>query len=117
MEAEWRDLVGKAIGVPLPAPGEERAERQQEVGSPGHPSAQVRRGPAQIRSVAREILQGVVFQPAVWSQTLALFENQVMPNTLLALTEASVLVLEEEPALVRKSEQIGLIIAGCPGRP
>jgi ABC-type phosphate/phosphonate transport system permease subunit len=34
-----------------------------------------------------ESLLGVVFQPAVWTQTLALFDHQVAANTLLALAD------------------------------
>jgi hypothetical protein len=114
MELEWHSLVGKAIGVPPPVPGEERAESQQELTLLATLPPKFAEGLRKYGLYTGEILQGVVFQPAIWTQTLALFENQVMPNTLLALTEASVLVLEEEPALVRKSEQIGLIITRIP---
>ena len=38
----------------------------------------------------------------------------MLPNTLVALTEASVLIMAEEAALVRKSEQFGLIITRLP---
>jgi hypothetical protein len=114
MEAEWRDLVGKAIGVPSPAPGEERTAGAQAAALLATLPPKFAEGLRKYGLYTGESLQGVVFQPAVWSQTLALFENQVMPNTLLALTDASVLVLEEEPALVRKSEQIGLIITRFP---
>jgi hypothetical protein len=61
-----------------------------------------------------EKLLGVTFQPAVWKENLIAFDEQLIPNTLLALTEASVLILAEESALVRKSEQFGLIITRLP---
>jgi hypothetical protein len=50
----------------------------------------------------------------VWKENLIAFDEQLIPNTLLALTEASVLILAEESALVRKSEQFGLIITRLP---
>ena len=67
MEAEWRDLVGKAIGVPLPAPGEERTEGEQESTLLATLPPKFAEGLRKYGLYTGEILQGVVFQPAVWT--------------------------------------------------
>ena len=114
MDAEWRDLVGKAIGMPTLAPDEEAAASEQTQALLQSVPAKFAEGLRKYGLYTGETLLGTVFQPAVWTQTLGLFDQQVTPNTLLALTDASVLVLEEESALVRKSEQFGLIITRIP---
>lgn len=57
-----------------------------------------------------EVLQAVTFQPAVWQHHLMSFDEQVVPDTLVALTSASVLILSEEKAFVRRSDELGLLI-------
>jgi hypothetical protein len=114
MEPEWRNLVGKAIGVPGPAPDIEIVESEHDQALLESLPPKFAEGLRKYGLYTGETLLGAVFQPATWTQTLVVFDQQVMPNTLLALTGASVLVLQEEPALVRKSEQFGLIITRIP---
>lgn len=114
MDTEWRDLVGRAIGIPPLAPGEERVESEQETAMLEPLPAKFAEGLRRYGLYTGETLLGLVFQPGAWEHTLLLFEEQVAPNSLLALTSASVLVLQEETALVRKSEQYGLIITRIP---
>jgi hypothetical protein len=118
MQHEWHELVAAAIGVTLPTP----EEREEE----GHTFAEQEMmllalvpdkfvdGIGRYGLYTGEKLLGVVFQPAVWKQNLIAFDEQLLPNTLVALTEASVLIMAEESALVRKSEQFGLIITRLP---
>jgi len=61
-----------------------------------------------------EILHGAVFQPPIWDKHWALFPKQITANTLLALTNASVIVIDEDRALVRKSQQYGYRITRIP---
>jgi hypothetical protein len=114
MDAEWRDLVGRAINVRPLTPEEERTESEHDQVLLQSVPAKFADGLRKYGLYTDETLLGTVFQPGIWSQTLALFEQQVTPNTLLALTDASALVLEEERALIRKSEQYGLIITRIP---
>lgn len=113
MDAPWRELVGKAIGLPVPA--SKAAAIAALEGLPEDIPSKFVEGLRRYGLYTGESLLGVVFQPGVWSsEPLALFDHQLAPNTLLALTNASVLLLEEETALVRKSEQYGLIITRLP---
>lgn len=115
MDTEWREMVGRAIGLPAQAPGEAKPESEQEVVLPESLPSKFIEGLRKYGLYTGEILLGFTYQPGVWSsQTLGLFQHQLAPNTLLALTNGSVLVLEEETALVRKSEQYGLIITRMP---
>jgi hypothetical protein len=116
MHDEWHGLVGKAIGLqPLPAEEmhELNGDEQQLVA--GVPEKFVD-GLSRYGLYTGERLLGLVFQPAVWKENLIAFDEQLLPNTLVALTDASVLIMEEESALVRKSEQFGLIITRIPRR-
>lgn len=114
METEWRGLVCKAIGLAPPAPDEDRVESQREKALLESVPAKFAEGLRKYGLYTGEQLVGVIFQPAVWTQTLAVLDHQVAPNTLLALTDASMLVLEEERALVRKTEQYGLVVMRIP---
>jgi hypothetical protein len=127
MQHEWRELVAQAIGVTLPATEKKAAtaqgaEPEEEIYTLDEQTmlllaavpAKFVDGLARYGLYTGEKLQGVVFQPAVWKENLLAFDEQLLPNTLAALTEASVLILAEESALVRKSEQFGLIITRLP---
>lgn len=127
MQTQWHDLVRKAIGVTPPAGQKQTADATGEGGDEDASSLDEQAmllvaaaPPKFVDGLGRyglytgEKLQGVVFQPAVWKENLIAFDEQLIPNTLLALTEASVLVMAEESALVRKSEQFGLIITRIP---
>mgnify|MGYP001221591087 CR=1 FL=1 len=131
MQAEWHELVAQAIGVTLPA-GEKATDKrastpQEEEAGDGVYTLDEQAmlllaavpdkfvdGIGRYGLYTGEKLLGVVFQPAVWKQNLIAFDEQLLPNTLVALTTASVLIIAEEPALVRKSEQFGLIITRLP---
>lgn len=114
MDTEWRDFVGKAIGIPPLPPDEEPVESEQDKAMLEPLPTKFAEGLRRYGLYTGETLLGLVFQPGAWAQTMILFEEQVAPNTLLALTSVSVLVLQEETAIVRKSEQYGLIITRIP---
>lgn len=115
---EWHMLVAKAIGVTPPAIQEHVEEKytytEQEMELLAATPSKFAEGLGRYGLYTGERLKGAVFQPAVWKQNLLAFDEQLLPNTLMALTEASVLVIAEETALVRKSEQFGLIIMRIP---
>jgi hypothetical protein len=131
MQVEWHELVAQAIGVTLPAGQKTRdmlvsapqGEEAEEEAYTLDEQAMLLLAAAPDKFVdgigryglyTGEKLLGVMFQPTVWKENLLAFDEQLLPNTLVALTEASVLILAEEPALVRKSEQFGLIITRIP---
>ena len=55
-----------------------------------------------------EVLQAVTFQPAVWQHHLMSFDEQVVPDTLVALTSASVLILSELITRIARRAIVGL---------
>ena len=118
MQHEWHQLVAAAIGVTLPTPEEKEEEghtfAEQEMLLLALAPDKFVDGIGRYGLYTGEKLLGVVFQPAVWKQNLITFDEQLLPNTLVALTAASVLIMAEESALVRKSEQFGLIITRIP---
>ena len=114
MDAEGRDLVGRAIGLPALTPEEAEVETAHNKAALELLPLKFAEGLRKYGLYTGEILLGTVFQEGVWTQSLSLFNHQLTPNTLLALTNASVLILSEELALVRKSEQYGLIITRIP---
>lgn len=115
---EWHTLVARAIGMGTPATTEHVEEKyifsEQETELLEQTPDKFAEGLGRYGLYTGEQLAGVVFQPALWKQNLLTFDEQLMPNTLVALTEASVLIIAEESALVRKSEQFGLIITRIP---
>ena len=114
MDTEWRTLVGKIVGLP-PLPPESccaRANMSWNCLEALPPKFSF--GLRKYGIYTGEILQGAVFQPPIWDQHWALFPKQITANTLLALTNASVIVLDEDRALVRKSQQYGYRITRIP---
>ena len=112
----WRNMVAETVGKPpltaddLPAPTE-------------HDRTLLKAAPEKfVEGLFRyglytgETLRGVVFHPAVWKQHLLAFDEQLAPDTLITLTDASVLLLTEEKALVRRSNDLGLLITRFPLR-
>jgi hypothetical protein len=112
----WRNMVAETVGKPpltaddLPAPTE-------------HDRTLLKAAPEKfVEGLFRyglytgETLRGVVFHPAVWKQHLLAFDEQLAPDTLITLTDASVLLLTEEKALVRRSNDLGLLITRIPLR-
>lgn len=129
MQPEWHELVGRAIGVTLPPAEKQEALPLAEEGEE-EPYTLDEQTMLLLASAPDKFVDGlgryglytgekplgVVFQPPVWKENLIAFDEQLLPNTLVALTDASVLIMAEEPALVRKSEQFGLIITRIPRR-
>jgi hypothetical protein len=116
IHAEWHAMVGKVIGLAPLAPEETRELDEQEKLLLAPVPDKFVDGLGRYGLYTGESLLGAVFQPAVWKENLIAFDEQLLPNTLVALTDASVLIMEEESALVRKSEQFGLIITRIPRR-
>lgn len=114
MDAEWRDLVGKAIGLPALSAEHAEAETANNKAITEALPQKFAEGLRKYGLYTGESLLGTVFQEGVWTESLSFFNHQLTPNTLLALTNASVLILAEELALVRKSEQYGLIVTRIP---
>ncbi|MEW5960458.1 MAG: hypothetical protein AB1801_22255, partial [Chloroflexota bacterium] len=59
-----------------------------------------------------EHLLGFVFQPDIWTRRWQFFSHQVSANTLLALTDRQVIILEEEK--MGKRANYGWIFTFCP---
>jgi hypothetical protein len=116
MDAEWRSLVGKIVDLP-PLPPDallRESEHEQELLEDLPPKFSF--GLRKYGLYTGEILHGAAFQPPIWDKHWALFPKQITANTLLALTNASVIVIDEDRALVRKSQQYGYRITRIPLR-
>ncbi len=114
MDTEWRTLVGKVVGLPPLPPESLLRESEHELELLEALPPKFSFGLRKYGIYTGEILQGAVFQPPIWDQHWALFPKQITANTLLALTNASVIVLDEDRALVRKSQQYGYRITRIP---
>ena len=114
MDTEWRSLVGKIVGLPPLAPDAALRESEHELELLESLPSKFSFGLRKYGIYTGEILQGAVFQPPIWDQHWALFPKQITANTLLALTNASVIILDEDRALVRKSQQYGFRITRIP---
>ena len=114
MDTEWRSLVGKIVDLPPLSPDVlvRESEHEQELFEdlPSKFSFGLRK----YGLYTGEILHGTVFQAPIWDKHWALFPKQITANTLLALTNASVIVIDEDRALVRKSQQYGYRITRIP---
>ena len=116
MDAEWRSLVGKIVDLP-PLPPDallRESEHEQELLEDLPPKFSF--GLRKYGLYTGEILHGVVFQAPIWDKHWALFPKQITANTLLVLTNASVIMIDEDRALVRKSQQYGYRITRIPLR-
>ncbi|MFN8468060.1 MAG: hypothetical protein U0X20_21050 [Caldilineaceae bacterium] len=116
MDNEWRSLVGKIVDLP-PLPPDallRESEHEQELLEDLPPKFSF--GLRKYGLYTGEILYGVVFQAPIWDKHWALFPKQITANTLLALTNASVIMIDEDRALVRKSQQYGYRITRIPLR-
>lgn len=113
-DQNWRNLVAQAVGMPprltsaAPAPSEQ--ERAILHGAP----EKFVDGLFKYGLYTGETLTAATFHPAVWQSRLIAFDEQLAPDTLLALTNASILILTEEKALVRRSDDLGLLITRIP---
>ena len=113
-DQNWRSLVAQAVGM-LPrltgaTPGPNEQDRAILQGTP----EKFVDGLFKYGLYTGETLTAATFHPAVWQQHLLAFDKQLAPDTLLALTNASVLILTEEKALVRHSDDLGLLITRIP---
>ena len=110
----WRNMVAETVGKPpltsdaLPTPTEH--DRTLLEAAP----EKFVEGLFRYGLYTGETLRGAVFHPAVWKQHLLAFDEQLAPDTLITLTDASVLILTEEKALVRRSNDLGLLITRIP---
>ncbi len=113
-DQNWRNLVAQSVGLPLIPPDVSHSpgERERTI-LQGTPEKFVD-GLYRYGLYTGETLLSASFQPAVWQQHLIAFDEQLAPDTLLALTNASVLILTEEKALVRRSDDLGLLITRIP---
>jgi hypothetical protein len=113
-DQNWRNLVTRSIGLPplisdtTPVPS-----KQDRAILHAAPEKFVD-GLFKYGLYTGETLSAAVFQPAVWQHHLIAFDEQLAPDTLVALTNASVLILTEEKALVRRSNDLGLLITRIP---
>jgi hypothetical protein len=113
-DQNWRNLVAQCVGMSPTAPGAISAPGEQDrVLLQGAPEKFVG-GLFKYGLYTGETLTAATFHPAVWRQHLLAFDEQLAPDTLLALTNASVLILTEEKALVRRSDDLGLLITRIP---
>ena len=115
-DQNWRKLVAQCVGMPplasgtVPAPSEQDRAILQ-----GAPEKFVD-GLFKYGVYTGETLSAAIFQTAVWQHHLLAFDKQFAPDTLVTLTNASVLILTEEKALVRRSDELGLLITRIPRR-
>ena len=116
MDAEWRSLVGKIVDLPPLPPDALLRESEHELELLEDLPPKFSFGLRKYGLYTGEILHGAVFQPPIWDKHWALFPKQITANSLLALTNASVIVIDEDRALVRKSQQYGYRITRIPLR-
>lgn len=111
-DQNWRNLVAQAVGMSPALTGAVSPEQDRAI-LQGTPEKFVD-GLFKYGLYTGETLTAATFHPAVWQQHLLAFDKQLAPDTLLALTNASVLILTEEKALVRRSDDLGLLITRLP---
>jgi hypothetical protein len=113
-DQNWRNLVAQAVGMPqsiggaAPKPGEQ--DRMHLQATP----TKFIDGLYKYGLYTGEQIHNALFHPAIWHQRLLSFDQQLAPDTLITLTNASVLILTEEKALVRRSNDLGLLITRIP---
>lgn len=113
-DQNWRNLVAQAVGMPPIRAGITPVPRERDrTILEGTPEKFVD-GLFRYGLYTGEKLLAATFQPAVWQHHLIAFDEQRTPDTLLALTNASTLILSEERALVRHSDDLGMLITRIP---
>ena len=113
-DQNWRNLVAQAVGMPPIAAGAAPGPSEQDRAILGSAPDKFVDGLFKYGLYTGETLLDATFQPAVWQSHLLSFDKQLAPDTLAALTNASVLILTEEKALVRRSDELGLLITRIP---
>lgn len=114
MDAEWRAMIGKVIGLPALASAEDRIASERETQLLATLPQKFSDGLRRYGLYTGEEVISVLFQPEAWERMPAGQDKQIIPDTLLALTKSSILVLAEERALIRTTEQFGMIITRIP---
>ena len=115
-DQNWRNLVARSVGLPpmtdatAPTPG------AQDRAILGNTPEKFVDGVFRYGLYTGETLQAAIFQPALWQHHLIAGDEQIAPDTLVALTNCSVLILSEEKALVRHSDEFGLLVTRLPRR-
>lgn len=112
-DQNWRNLVAQCVGLPPAAVSASAPSDQDRAVLASAPEKFVD-GLFKYGMYTGETLAAAIFQPAVWQHRLIAFDEQLAPDTLVALTSASVLILTEEKALVRRSDELGLLITRIP---
>ena len=113
-DQNWRNLVAQAVGMAPAATGAAPEPSEHDrVLLQGTPEKFID-GLFRYGLYTGETLHAASFHPAVWQHHLLAFDEQLAPDTLVALTNASVLILTEEKALVRRSDDLGLLITRIP---
>lgn len=112
-DQNWRNLVAQCVGLPPAAVSAPAPNGQDRAILASAPEKFVD-GLFKYGMYTGESLAGAIFQPAVWQHHLIAFDEQLAPDALVALTSASVLILTEEKALVRRSNELGLLITRIP---
>jgi len=114
MDVEWRGMIGKVIGLPALASADDRVVSEHEMQLLETLPQKFADGLRRYGLYTGEEVISVLFQPEAWERTGTGQDKQIVPDTLLALTESSILALAEERALIRTTEQYGLIITRIP---
>ena len=114
MDVEWRGTIGEVIGLPALASAEDRVVSEHETQLLETLPQKFADGLRRYGLYTGEEVISVLFQPEAWERTGTGQDKQIIPDTLLALTKFSILVLAEERALIRTTEQFGLIITRIP---
>jgi hypothetical protein len=114
MDVEWRGMIGKVIGLPPLASVEDRVVSERETELLESLPPKFADGLRRYGLYTGEEAVSVLFQPEAWERAGLGQDKQIIPDTLLALTRSSILILAEERALIRTTEQLGLIITRIP---
>ena len=110
----WRNLVARSVGMPPITAETAPTPSAQDRAVLGSAPEKFVDGLFRYGLYTGERLHAATFHPAVWQHHLISFDEQLAPDTLVALTGGSVLILTEEKALVRRSDELGLLITRIP---
>jgi hypothetical protein len=114
MGAQWRDLVREVVNCTAQEP---TVTPEQTAALLGPVPPKFVDGLQRYALYTGENLRGAVFQPAIWKESLFASEEQVTPNTLLVLTDCSVLALSESGRWSAGASSWALSSPASRGRP
>lgn len=115
-DQNWRNFVAQSVGMPPMPAAVPPAESEQDKAILRSAPPKFVDGLYRYGLYTGETLHDAIFQEAIWQHRLTAFDEQLAPDTLVAVTDASVLILAEEKAFVRDSDELGLIITRIPRR-